>query len=296
MAVKGGQATKGRVVPETPSHELTANDLIAAARAGERGKWRTRTADIVLPVLAFVVVCTVWEILSSIDPGWFPREILPPPSEIAGALVESIGSSLMWSNLAVTLKEVGIAFAICLVGGFALGVAIALSRNFSRAVYPLVIAFQSVPRSAFAPLFIAWFGFGISSKVALAVTISFFPVVATTITGLNLYKENELLLMRSLRATRAQTFFRLQLPNAMPTIFAGIKTSLTFAVVGVVFGEMIGANEGIGLLIRSSAFQLRMDLMFSYLVILAIIGVALVLLSELVERRVTFWNRAEGTE
>lgn len=296
MTVKDEQTNQPRVVPAADQVELTGADLIAAGQAGQRGKWVDRAADILLPVIAFVVLCTIWELLSRADPGWFPRAILPPPSEIAPALVETLGSSLMWENLAVTLEEVVIAFGICLVGGFLLGVAIALSRTFNRAVYPLVIAFQSVPRSAFAPLFIAWFGFGISSKIALAVTISFFPVLATTITGLNLYKENEMLLMRSLRATRIQTFFRLRLPNAMPTIFAGVKTSLTFAVVGVVFGEMIGANEGIGLLIRSSAAQLRMDLMFSYLVILAVIGVLIVLLAEIAERKITFWNRAEGAE
>ena len=154
----------------------------------------------------------------------------------------------------------------------------------------MIILFQSTPRVALGPVFIAWFAFGIGSKIALAATICFFPVLINTITGLTVIDENAGLLMRSLRATRWQTFRHLRLPSSAPTVFAGLKTALTFALIGAIVGEFIQSNEGAGHLIETAAFQFRSDDVFAYLLMLSLIGLALFLLANVLERRLLFWH------
>ena len=166
----------------------------------------------------------------------------------------------------------------------------ALVPTFRKAFYPVIILFQSTPRVALAPVFIAWFAFGITSKIALAATICFFPVLINTITGLTVIDENAGLLMRSLRATRWQTFRHLRLPSSVPTVFAGLKAALTFALIGAIVGELTATNEGAGHLIETAAFQFRSDDVFAYLLMLALIGLALFLLAARLERKLLFWH------
>jgi NitT/TauT family transport system permease protein len=196
----------------------------------------------------------------------------------------------VWSNFWVTIQEAMIGFVIGTVTAFVLGVLISLSLTFRQAFYPLIVLFQSTPRVALAPIFIAWFGFGITSKVALAATICFFPVLVNTITGLTLVDEDTVLLMRALKASRYQVFVKLRLPASLPTVFAGIKAALTFAVIGAIVGELSAANEGVGHLIETAAFQFRMHDVFAYLIILGLFGLGLFLLSGALERKLIFWH------
>lgn len=246
--------------------------------------------------LVMLLLAGIWETLSRLDPSWWPRIILPPTTEIAQAFWHAGTSELLWTNMWVTVQETLIGFVIGASAAFLLGVAIALWPAFSRAVYPLMVAFQSVPRVALGPVFIAWFGFGMSSKVALAVTICFFPVLANTVTGLAVVEENATLLMRSLKATKFQEFFYLRLPNAMPTIFAGLQSAITFALVGAVFGELLGSQEGVGQLIKAASFQLRLDDVFAYLTWLALVGISLFGIVIAVEKRVVFWAKEPAHE
>lgn len=250
-----------------------------------RGIW----AQILLTGSAVVFFCLVWEFLSWLDPRFWPEIVLSKPTEIFPAFLRAIITPFVLWHFWVTIQETALGFVVGAGGGFLLGVYVALVPTFRKAFYPLIILFQSTPRVALAPVFIALFSFGINAKIALAATICFFPVLINTITGLTLIDENAGLLMRSLRATRWQTFRHLRLPSSMPTIFAGLKAALTFALIGAIVGELTATNEGAGHLIETAAFQFRSDDVFAYLLMLALIGLALFLLAARLERKLLFW-------
>jgi NitT/TauT family transport system permease protein len=290
-AAKGDNSSRADSVPETISLDLA--DLGLAADTGlETGPSRVRSAVLQILLTGSVVlgVAGLWELLSLWDPPFWPEIILSKPSEIGPAFLQAITTGFVWENFYVTFQETLIGFFIGAGGGFLLGVYVALSKTFRKAFYPVVILFQSTPRVALAPIFISWFGFGITSKYALAATICFFPVLVNSISGLTLIDENAGLLMRSLKASRWQTFTQLRLPNAVPTIFAGLKAALTFALIGAIVGELTAANEGAGHLIETAAFQFRMDDVFAYLLMLALFGLTLFLLAQALERKIVFWH------
>ena len=262
-------------------------------RAGLKRRLREGAKRSVQVGTALFLLGSLWEIVSRLDPPWFPRVILPPVTEILPAVVRSLTTGFVWPHVWVTLQETLIAFVISASAAFVIGVFIALSPLVRAAVFPLVLGMQSTPRSALAPVMIAWFGFGISSKIALAVLIAFFPVLINTVAGLTTTGDNELLLMRSLEASKVQTFFYLRLPNAMPVIFPGLKASATFALVGAVFAELLGSTQGVGTLIKAATFQLRMDDVFAYLVLLSMLGISMVGLMTFIESKVTPWSVEE---
>lgn len=255
-----------------------------------RSKARSLGEQVVFTGSVVVAFVLVWELLSLWNPPFWPRIILSKPTEIGPAFLAAITTGFVWENFWVTFQETMIGFFIGAGGGFLLGVYVALSMNFRKAFYPVIILFQSTPRVALAPIFVAWFGFGMTSKFVLAATICFFPVLVNTISGLTLIDENAGLLMRSLKASRWQTFTRLRLPNAVPTVFAGLKAALTFALIGAIVGELTAANEGAGHLIESAAFQFRMADVFAYLLMLALMGLGLFLTAQYLERKIVFWH------
>jgi NitT/TauT family transport system permease protein len=248
------------------------------------------STQILLTGSVVVGFCLIWEFLSWLDPSFWPEIVLSKPSEIIPAFFQAITTPFVLWHFWVTFQETAIGFVLGAGGGFLLGTYVALVPTFRKAFYPVIILFQSTPRVALAPVFIAWFAFGIASKIALAATICFFPVLINTITGLTVIDENAGLLMRSLRATRWQTFRHLRLPSSVPTVFAGLKAALTFALIGAIVGELTATNEGAGHLIETAAFQFRSDDVFAYLLMLALIGLALFLLAARLERNLLFWH------
>ncbi|MPZ68189.1 MAG: ABC transporter permease subunit [Actinobacteria bacterium] len=288
--------------PGTPGQNKGGGPLIVGTGVSRRrlvpspDKAKAWAKQIMQTLVAALILGGAWELLSRLDPSFFPRIIIPPPTEIAQAFVTVLTGDLIWPNLWVTTQETLIAFAIGAGGAFVIGVIISLWKPVKSGVYPLLISIQSTPRSALAPVLIAWFGFGMSSKIALAVLICFFPVLANTVTGLTTVDENAELLMRSMQSSRVQTFWYFRLPNAMPLIFAGLQASLTFALVGAVFGELLGSDQGVGSLIKAASFQLRMDNVFAYLAFLSLVGISLVGIMAFIQRKVTFWSIEEGQE
>ena len=269
-------------------------DLPDRQRQRRNRRLKAIARQVVLTAVTFAAIGALWEGLSSLDPSFWPEIILSKPSEIAPAFFDAITTGFVWDNFWVTFQATILGFVLGAGAGLILGLLIALSATFSQAFYPVVILFQSTPRVALAPVFIAWFGFGMSSKVALAATICFFPVLVNTITGLTQVDENALLLMRSMKAKRWQIFFYLRMFAALPTVFAGLKAALTFALIGVIVGELHATNEGAGHLIEIASFQLRMDDVFAYLGMLAMFGLGLYLIANVIERKVVYWQPGDG--
>ena len=276
--------------PDASNFEEIDQALLTTAGPDRGQKVRHLFRNVLQTGSVFLLLCVLWEVLSRWDPSFWPRIILPPVTEIALSFVRVVQEAFLWSNLWVTFQEGMLGFLLGAGSAFIIGVMIALSPLFSRATYPLIVAFQSMPHSALAPVFIAWLGFGMESKIALVVTSCFFPVLVTTVAGLRIVEENKLLLMRSLGATSFQQFTYLRLPNAMPTIFAGIQTAVVAGTVSAVFAEMIGSQEGMGHLVKAASFQFRMSDVFAYLIVLSLVGLAVFGVVVLIQRRVIAWS------
>jgi NitT/TauT family transport system permease protein len=163
-------------------------------------------------------------------------------------------------------------------------------------LYPFIVMFQAMPKVALAPLVIIWFGLGITSKIVAAALVAFFPLMVNTIAGLRSADEDRVNLMRSLAASRWQIFWMLQLPNAMPYIFAGLEIAMIFALIGAIVGEFVGATAGLGMLIQSMNFTMDVAGQFSILLILSALGLTLSGLIGVIRRRVLFWDPSQKNE
>lgn len=242
-----------------------------------------------LPVLVFVAVILGWQSMSwagALNPVTFPS-----PIDIGQAFGKLVTRGYFWDATWVTLSETLWGFAIGATLGLIIGALSGTFKTFRTAFYPFVVAFQNTPRVALAPIFLTWFGFGLTSKVVMAAVICFFPVVINTVAGIANVDENAKTLFRTLGATKMQTFFRLTLPGASAIAFAGIKTALTLALLGAIVGEFVGGSEGLGVLIKELNFQLEVAMGFAVVIFLAFIGLVLYGLIEWIEKRLITWAR-----
>lgn len=247
-----------------------------------------------LRILLIAAFLLVWEVI--VRAFSIPAFILPPPSNIFLALYRGFASALYFSHIAITLTETFLGFALGSVLAFSLGVAVALSRRVEYFLYPFIVMFQAMPKVALAPLVIIWFGLGITSKIVAAALVAFFPLMVNTIAGLRSADEDRVNLMRSLAASRWQIFWMLQLPNAMPYIFAGLEIAMIFALIGAIVGEFVGATAGLGMLIQSMNFTMDVAGQFSILLILSALGLTLSGLIAVIRRRVLFWDPSQKNE
>lgn len=255
-----------------------------------RRKSRIETAVACMAIAGFLAV---WEIVCRA--GLVNRLVLPPPSavavELCRVLLDVATGGPMLRHLLATLWEIIAGFGIGCVLGFSLGVTIAESPAARRAILPYLISLNAAPKIALAPLLLVWFGFGLGSKIVMAALIAFFPLLVNVISGLSTVDEGKLKLMRSLAASRRMTLTKVKLPEAMPSIFAGLKSASVLAVVGAIVGEFVGADVGLGYVIKQSEYQLDVANTFAVIVLLSAIGILFFYAVELLERRALFWTR-----
>jgi len=244
-----------------------------------------------LRLLLIAAFLGVWEAIVRLFA--IPAFILPAPTSIFMALYRGIASSLYLDHVWITLTETLLGFALGTILAFGLGIAVALSRRIEYFLYPFIVMFQAMPKVALAPLIIIWCGLGLTSKVVSAALVAFFPLMVNTIVGLRSAEEDRINLMRSLAATRGQIFWMLQLPNAMPYIFAGLEIAMIFALIGAIVAEFVGAQSGLGMLMQSMNFTMDVAGQFSVLLILSVLGLVLNSLVSEVRRRVLFWDPSQ---
>src|SRR5215831_6317899 len=216
--------------------------------------------------------------------------IIPAPSQIVIALVEGLRSGQFIDGLLTTLEEVVLGFALAAISAFVIGTLISQIRLLELVIYPYIVAIQTLPKVAVAPLILIWVGLGIEGKIFIAATVSFFPMLVNTIVGLRSAPQNEIDLMRSLSAGRWKIFRYVQLPEALPFIFAGLNIGLVLAVLGAIVGEFVGAKGGLGYLIVQMNFNLDVAGIFAALLLLGIMGIALNFLSQFLRRKIVFWK------
>jgi NitT/TauT family transport system permease protein len=235
-------------------------------------------AGILLIVIAWALACWL---------GRLPVVVLPPPDKVLIAFVGNMG--LLLEESWVTLKETLYGFALALVLGLPMAVAVATSRTLNLMFYPLLVALQSVPKVALAPIILVWLGPDLQSKLAIAWLVAFFPIIVDTAAGLRATPKELLELAHSLKATRTQILFKVQFPAALPFVMTGAKVAITLAVIGAVIGEFVGSSEGLGFLLLTATSQLDTPLAFAALFALSILGVLVYLMVEGVELLIAPW-------
>ena len=242
-----------------------------------------------LRVALIATFLSVWETI--VRYFEIPSYILPAPTHVFAALWRGIQSGIYVTHIGVTLTETFLGFALGTLLAFILGTGVALSRRVEYFLYPFIVMFQAMPKVALAPLIVVWFGLGLTSKVINAALVAFFPLMVNTIVGLRSADEDRVNLLRSLAASRFQIFRMLQLPNALPYIFAGLEIAMIFALIGAIVAEFVGSERGLGMLIQSMNFNMDVAGQFSVLFILSLIGLFLNGMITGLRRRVLFWDR-----
>ncbi len=244
-------------------------------------------------IALFLAFLAVWQLVSL--SGIVSPIILPSPAETGRQLV-FVGNNLlsggyMLPALWVTTKEVVYSFALATAIGFSLGILVGETGFGEKAVMPYLVAIDTMPKIAFAPLFIAWLGFDISSKVALATFIATFPIVVGTAAGLHAADENARMLFKTMGASRLQTLFKMKLPTGLPHLFTGLKIASVGVMAGAITGEFLGGGKGFGELIRVAASMLDTPRVFSLILYLSLLGLSLFAFVTWVQRRFVFWHK-----
>jgi len=256
----------GRAWLARPEHALSAGFLLAAL-----GLWEGLNR---------------WGVVHEI--------ILPAPTRIIAGIWTVVTLDGFARALGTTVLEVLLGFLLAAVGGIGIGILTGTFELFRRAIYPYVVAFQVIPKVVFAPIFLAWFGYGVESKIILAAVIAFFPCLINTAVGLRSTSVDEVMLLRSYVASRQQIFWKLTLPKALPLIFAGLKTAFTFSLIGAIVAEFVGTYHGLGMLLETFTFALQMHLVFAVIVVISILGNVLYAVLDVLDRRIVFWRREDA--
>jgi NitT/TauT family transport system permease protein len=274
--------------PDTPVRTAAAGErgpIARFLRAALFSQWAR-------PLILIVILLVLWDVVIRIFA--IPPYLIPSPEKVVEQLWKE------WPRLAkesavTTWATLG-GFALSILFGIPMALMIAYSRTVESFVYPLLVFSQSIPKIAIAPLFVVWFGFGIIPKIIAAFLLGFFPIVVSTVMGFKSVEPDMIDLARSMKASKWQTFMRISLPQALPSIFAGLKVSITLAVVGAVVGEFVGSNSGIGYLLQIANGNFDLPLMFAALVVLSMIGVVLFVLVDVVERLMIPWHASHRSD
>ncbi len=241
------------------------------------------------PLAAVLLLLALWQIYVEVS-GISPVT-LPSPWRVAREGVEHAGA--LRDAARVTLTETAAGLAVSITLALALGMIIEFSPALRRALYPLLVASQTLPIVAIAPLLIIWFGFGLTPKILLVTLYTVFPVVVGFTAGLARTEREARDLLRSFGATRWQQFRYVQWPAALPSLFTGLRIGVTYAMVGAIVGEWVGAVEGLGLSIQVWKNAFRTDLVFAAIAVTAVLSYALFLSVTLAERWLAPWSREE---
>lgn len=246
----------------------------------------------VLPTLVLAALIGLWQIAASsgVLAGALNLEefLVPSPAEIGSAMWEN--RSLLAENAWVTLREILLGFLCGLTAGLGFAVLLRLSGTLRRAFYPLMVGSQAIPIPVIAPILIVWFGFGIGPKLVVVALICFFPVAVNATDGLRSVDPEATKMMRTLDASRWQLLRRVEAPTALPFAFSGIKIAATIAPIAAIFGEWVGADSGLGVLLREDNANLQTARLFAATAVLTAIALGLYGLVAFAERRIVTWR------
>jgi len=245
----------------------------------------------ILSALLFVLLMTAWHF--SVALGLVPVFVLPAPLDVAAKVLHDVVDPSVQYDILYTVAEILIGFAVAAIFGIVFGAAIALVPLVDRVLSPYIVALQTIPKVAIAPLLIIWFGFGIESKIVIVALIAFFPILVNVVLGFRSTDPRQIVLMNVLDASVWQIFAKVRIPNALPFIMAGLYIAMIFSVIGAVVGEFLGSAYGLGSQIMQRQASMDVVGVYSVLVLLTVIGIALNVIVKMVSRKLVFWGSSE---
>ncbi|MEV5411354.1 ABC transporter permease [Thermopolyspora sp. NPDC052614] len=240
--------------------------------------------------LILVAAFVIWDVFVRLS--GVPNVVLPPPGDVMASLTSVLAAEDTWYHAYVTTTETVGGFLIALVVGVTAGVVLGKVAWLELSLRPLVVASQVLPKVALIPLFVVWFGFGMTSKVVISAMLAFFPIMLNVQLGVRSVESGQREVMRSLNATRWQTFRHLELKSTMPYVFAGMEVGIVLAIIGAIVGEYLGGSEGLGYMLVSTLNNLDAPAMFATTVLLSALGLLLYFLVNGLKRFVIPWHES----
>ena len=262
-------------------------DKKALKKMQTKKRIRSRMADLLIALATGVVILVLWHFATVLFN--IPKFILPSPVAVIQALFKYWPLSIS-SNLLYTLSSIGIGFGVTVVISIPLAVMISSIPALEKTVYPLFVVIQLIPKVALAPLFIVWFGFGITSKIVMVFLMSFFPLLVNATTGFKSLNPRLVYVARTMTDSQWKFFWAMRFPSALPDIFTGLKIAVSNATVGAIIGEFVGSNLGLGYLMLKANGDLNTAYMMASLLILAVVGILLYKTVEAIEAFALPWH------
>lgn len=251
-------------------------------RSIARGNWST----FLLPGFTLLAILITWETVVRV--AAIEKWLLPAPSVILQALWSA--KELIWQHSVQTMQETLLGLALAVVVGVALATAIDWCEGLKKAVYPLIIASQTIPIIAVAPLLIIWFGYGLLPKVLVVALVCFFPITVNLTDGYRLVEPDMLRLMSAMGASKGQIFYLVKLPAALPFFFSGLRIAGTYSVMGAVIGEWLGASRGLGIFMTRSSQSFLTERVFAAIIVITLLSLTIFLLVEGLARLMMPWH------
>jgi len=259
---------------------------VAQLQVGRKSR-RTFDRRWVLVPATFVVVIVAWDLAVRIFS--LPSYLFPSPLAVWDSLSNMVVRQRFWENVGVTVSEAIGGYVIGVVAAVVLGVLISEWKFLQQTIYPYVIALNAVPKTALAPLFVAWLGFGPESKLLTAALVALFPVLVNVIEGLRASNPAQIELIRVADGSNWQIFRYVKVPNALPFFFAGLEIAIVMALTGAVVAEWVGAKSGLGQQMLQYIYEFNIAGMFAVLVVVSLLGFFLDLAVRIAQRRIVFW-------
>jgi NitT/TauT family transport system permease protein len=232
--------------------------------------------------LLLITLLAAWEVFCRVS--GVSTLVIPAPSAVAETLWDGLTVGFLWPHIWITTLEMVLGLALGCVIGFVCGIVLGETDTLRELLWPYILASQVVPKLALGPLFIVWFGFGMTSTVVITALICFFPLLENTLTGIHHIEPQKRELFRMLRATRMQTLLRLKIPSGLPVIMAGVRVAVVLALVGAVVGEFIGGKSGLGASIIAAQGMMDSTLMFALFFVITALGMIFYQAAILAER------------
>lgn len=249
-----------------------------------------KTLEYYIPsALAIAAMVLIWDL--AVRFGDVKAYILPPPADVVAVMFDP--NYRWWDNFLATSYACIGGFVASSIFGITMGVLIVWNKVLERAILPILILFNTLPKVALAPLFVIWLGYGVVPNIVIAVTVAFFPVVINTAVGLSKIEPELLELVTYLRASKTQIFRKIRFPSAIPYIFAGLKMNATLAVIGAIVGEFVASEKGLGALIISGGVTLDTASIFASLVLISLLGLGIYIAVVVAERVIAPWQERE---
>ncbi|WP_117667107.1 ABC transporter permease [Micromonospora sp. MW-13] len=268
--------------------------MVAAPRAETAGTGRRRSRRLPIVLKPFVallyvlVIVAVWAGYQ--EAADVPRFLLASPGEVGGQLVDLARDGTLWTHLGYTVRNIGLGFAIGAVVGALLGVLVSRSQVVDAMIYPFLVVFQAMPKIALAPMFVLWFGLGLTSQLILIVSLSFFPILVGTVTGLRQVNSGYQDLATTIGMKPVAKLFRIDIPAASPSIFAAARVAVVDAMTGAVVAEWISSSQGLGYLLVEANSSYQVPTLMAAIVVIIAVGVAVYQLVTFVETRALSWR------